>query len=256
MIINYNKTLNCFLTSISKQYCVIDDDIRAYYTGVPEAYLNFLSIQKNPVALKEVLNRGIDFFIKLNQSFIIDIEETLCAAYTDSIFKELGFIQGESSVSMHLALKNFNVHSTLPDNISIKCTNNHLIDWIMPGAGAFELSSEMAMAYLNVHKNALENNALFHHYTLYFDHQAVSSLTLSVCDGLARIDDVGTLPDFQKRGLGSLLMKYALTKAIEFNCTECFLCASIVGTHLYEKFGFEVISENRCYVYEINSDKD
>lgn len=67
MIDKYNRTLNYFLKSISKNYLEFSEYITGYYTGVPEAYLNFLTIQKKPIDLERTLSRGKDFFTKFDQ---------------------------------------------------------------------------------------------------------------------------------------------------------------------------------------------
>ena len=94
---------------------------------------------------------------------------------------------------------------------------------------------------------ALDQGHALNHFSLFVGHEAVSSITLSIHDGLARIDDLGTSSDFQGRGFATHLMKYVLLKAIELGATKCFLEASVEGLSLYKKLGFKPLFKTNIY---------
>ncbi|NNM59955.1 MAG: GNAT family N-acetyltransferase [Legionellales bacterium] len=86
------------------------------------------------------------------------------------------------------------------------------------------------------------------HFSLYIDKIPVASLTLSIANGLARIDDVGTLPAYQRRGYATDLIRHALTLAYRLGITHCFLEASLSGQVVYEKIGFNTLFTSEIYV--------
>jgi ribosomal protein S18 acetylase RimI-like enzyme len=250
MNIHFEKeTQAYFCRSISKSHLTLSNSTTAYFTGVPETHLNFLTMDQAPIDLEKDLTAGKRFFATFNQSFVIDIAEEFCDKNTDSIFSNLGFTSGVPSVSMYLDLSTFAAKIETKDDTIIRAVDTNLSDWISPLVEAFESTPEVSAFYVDAHKRALSNGAHFYHFTLYNANQPVSSLTISVTGALARIDDVGTLPAFQGRGFATKLVTYGLKKAIDLGCTDCFLCASKDGLPLYQKLGFKALSTNRYYIY-------
>ena len=70
MIKAYSRTQTYFCQSISKSYLNLSESTTAYFTGVPETHLNFLTIDQTPMDLEKDLNAGKTFFATFNQSFI------------------------------------------------------------------------------------------------------------------------------------------------------------------------------------------
>ena len=97
----------------------------------------------------------------------------------------------------------------------------------------------MCIKYADTHKLALTKNSKLHHFSLYREEKPIASITLSLNNAIARIDDVGTLPEFQGKGYATRLMNYALSKAKELGATYCFLEASDSGLLIYQKLGFK-----------------
>ena len=97
------------------------------------------------------------------------------------------------------------------DNISIKANDDKLNEWMIPLIGAFESTIDICSMYAAIHEKALKNHMNMHHFSLYKRGSPIkASLTLSIMDTFARIDDVGTLPKFQNKGYATRLMIYAL----------------------------------------------
>ncbi|MBL3285103.1 putative GNAT acetyltransferase C-terminal domain protein [Rickettsiales endosymbiont of Paramecium tredecaurelia] len=67
---------------------------------------------------------------------------------------------------------------------------------------------------------------------------------------IARIDDVGTLPEFQGKGYASALMRYVLSEAKRLGVRHCFLESSDSGLGVYQKLGFEPLFKNNIYSRE------
>jgi ribosomal protein S18 acetylase RimI-like enzyme len=248
MLNAYNKIQTYFCQSIAKAHLNLSESTAAYFTGVPETHLNFLTIDQTPIDLEKDLTAGKTFFATFNQPFVIDIAEEYCDENTDSIFSNLGFTSGDPSVSMHLDLSTFDARIKTQVGTIIRAVDTNLNDWIYPLIKAFESTPEVSEFYVDAHKRALNHGAHFYHFTLYNDNQPVASLTISVVGTLARIDDVGTLPAFQGQGFATNLVIYGLKKAIDLGCTDCFLGASPDGLSLYQKLGFKALSTNRYYM--------
>ncbi len=135
------------------------------------------------------------------------------------------------------------------DDICI-ASDDSLTDWSIPLIGAFDSTAEITAIYAKAHLRALERHFKLEHYCLYQNKQPVSSITLSIKGNIARIDDVGTLPEFQGRGYATKLLKYVLLRAKESGVTDCFLGASDAGLSIYKKLGFKVIFESENYSYQ------
>ena len=70
---------------------------------------------------------------------------------------------------------------------------------------------------------------------------------LSICNDIARIDDVATIPEFQKKGYATKLMCEVLSFANKLNVKKCFLGASQDGLNIYKKIGFKELFTNHYY---------
>lgn len=69
-----------------------------------------------------------------------------------------------------------------------------------------------------------------------------------MCDNaIARIDDLGTLPEFQGKGYATHLMRYVLLETKKLGARHCFLESSDSGLGVYQKLGFETLFKNNIY---------
>ena len=93
----------------------------------------------------------------------------------------------------------------------------------------------------------MTKNAKLYHFSLYSEEKPIASITLSLNNDIARIDDVGTLPEFQGKGYATRLMNYALSEAKKLGTTHCFLEASDSGLSIYQKLGFKTLFRNNVY---------
>ena len=125
--------------------------------------------------------------------------------------------------------------------------DDQLNDWMMPLIGAFESTFEICSIYATTHKNALKKNINLRHFSLYKQEKPIASITLSLNNGIARIDDVGTLPEFQGKGYATHLMHYVLSEAKRLGAHHCFLESSDSGFGVYQKLGFEPLFKNNIY---------
>ena len=244
----YHQAEDYFFKAISEKYLNINDDATAYMTGVPVADLNIIYI-KNTDNLDKILSQGKQFYDQNYLNFIVNIPEEFCTAKINHIFKDLGYFQTEKSVAMTCDLEKIQTNKTanFDSEIIIKSTDNKLNDWMLPMAAFEATDHENCIKYMNNHKLAQERNSKFYHFSLYKQEKPIASITLSIHNNIARIDDLGTLPEFQGKGYATFLMNYTLSKAKKLNATHCFLEASDAGLSIYKKLGFKTLFKSNIY---------
>ena len=159
---------------------------------------------------------------------------------------DLGFTVGETSTAMMLDLSRRAPPPTSPRPCDIRQTNN-LDVWSGPVSKAFGLSANLAADYQARHQAAIESGRLFYHFVLSVQGAAVSALTLTICDGLARLNDISTDPAFRGQGYATQLMHAALTHAAELGARQCFLEASAQGLSLYRSQGFSALFDYQTF---------
>ena len=247
----YRQAEDYFFRGISLKCMNLGDGANAYMTGGAE--LNFIYITRNTNALDKILTEGQQFFEQDNLSFDVIIPQELCTPQMADVLNTMGYTQKSKSVSMVVDLERFAMYLTahVDDETTIKANDNQLNDWMMPLIGAFESTFEICSIYATTHESALKRNINLRHFSLYKQDKPISSITLSMHDDtISRIDDVGTMPEFQGKGYASALMRYALSEAKKLGARHCFLESSDSGLGVYQKLGFEPLFKNNIYSRE------
>ena len=246
----YRQAEDYFFRGIASKCLDLGDGANAYMTGGAE--LNFIYITRNTNALDKILTQGKLFFDQNNLSFDVIIPEELCTPQIADVFNTPGYLQKSKSVSMVVDLDRFATEKALSfdSEATIKANDDQLNDWMMPLIGAFESTFEICRVYASIHENALKRNINLRHFSLYKQEKPIASITISMCDNIARIDDVGTLPEFQGKGYASTLMRYVLSEAKKLGARHCFLESSDSGLGVYQKLGFETLFKNNIYSRE------
>lgn len=240
-----------FFRSMSKECLDFDELTTAYFTGVNLESDNPIYIRKNIATINAVLNRCKDFYDTNNSPWNVIVTEQFISNDLTHSLNNLGFSLSGKSVAMFIELNKQSKH-IITDDVTIYLVDDKLDHWMMPVGGAFETTAEVTRQYADVHERALRNKANFHHFTLYKGEVPISSLTLSVQSNVARISDVGTLPEYQNKGYATQLMKYALNEAIDLGAKHCFLEASEVGISVYQRLGFIALFKNNTYSHVRN----
>lgn len=225
----------------------IGDGVNAYITGVPLADLNLVYITKNTDPLDNILTQS-DHFFGQNIPFVIIIPQEFCTTEVENIFRTMGYHQTGRSVSMAVKLDGFIANSPPRLNEAIiQANDKKLNDWMIPLIEAFESTVEMSSIYTGTHEKALKKNINLRHFSLYKQERPIASITLSMHNTIARIDDVGTLPEFQGKGYATHLLRYVLSEAKRLGAEHCFLESSNSGRRLYHKLGFKPLFKNNIY---------
>lgn len=246
----YHRAENYFFEGIAAKCLALDDGITAYMTG--DAGLNFIYIRRDANHLKDVLVRGRQFFEQHNLPFDVIITQNICLAQVIDVLNVMGFVQSDTSVSMVLDLDRFAIEKAVSSEVTtmIKANNDRLSDWISPLESAFASTHKACLSYAARHENALKNNIHLSHFSLYKQEKPVASITLSLNNGIARIDDVGTSPEHQGQGYATHLMNYVLSVAKGSGAHHCFLDASDDGLSVYTKLGFKPLFVDNIYSKE------
>lgn len=246
----YHNAEDYFFRGISSKCLNLADGATAYMTGGAE--LNLIYIRRNTNALEKILINGRQFYDQDDLSFEVIIPQKLCHFQTVGILNAMSYVQKDKSVSMVLNLDQFAIDKTASFGATtmIKMNNDQLNDWMMPLVGAFESTFDICSAYAAIHDSALKNNINLFHFCLYKQEKSIASITLSLNNGIARIDDVGVSPEFQGKGYATHLMHHVLSEAKILGVHYCFLEASNSGLGVYTKLGFELLFENNIYSRE------
>ncbi len=248
----FRKAEEYFFKGIALKILDLGASGTAYMTGVPVADLNFVYIEKSLPALQQVLKNCKDFYFQHKLSFIVLIPEESCGSEVERVLKSMGFTGKGKSVAMALKLGalNFNSQLASEDDLQIKTTDSNLREWMIPLIEAFESTFNITSEYVKTHEAALKNKVNLSHFSLYKANNPIASMTLSIHDKIARIDDVGTLPEFQGRGYATHLMQHALLEAQKLGATDCYLEASESGLSIYEQLGFTTLFKNNIYEHK------
>lgn len=247
----YRQAEDYFFKNISVMRREFWGEATSYMTKIPVAEMNNVFIKDNPEALDQILKQSERlFYFENNLPFIVNIPENFCTPQAKDYFKGKGYFCNYKTNSIFVDLSAIK-RNHFDDEIIIQNMNDNLNDWASPPMEAFEVTPAVLMnMYIKLHENALGRGIHLYHYSLYIDGKPVSSATLSVCNGISRIDDVGTLPKFQNNGYGRRLLRYILIEAKKLGADYCFLESFETAFPFYEKLGFKTLFKNQVFVKE------
>lgn len=250
----YRKAEYYFFEAISKTTLVIDEDAIAYMTGVNTADLNIVCVINKLPDLINVINKSKEFYNTGGVPYIYIIPKEYCTTEVKHNLQIAGYTHQDNSVALSLDLEtlSIDIDQELDKECTIKSTDNKLEEWMSPLIEAFGSTPELSSQYARTHQKALNKGSQLLHFSLYKSAQVVSSITLSIHDDIARIDDLGTLPALQRNGFASKLFAHVLLKAKKLGAKKCFLEASSSGLSMYKKFGFDSLFVNN--IYSLNSE--
>ena len=242
----FHQAEDYFFSGISQKCIDFDRVAKAYMTEVPIASLNPVYI-KTKCDITEIIRKSHVFFPG-DHPFEIILPKEFCISNIKKTLKKLDYVQIAKSTPMVVSLiENVDYGDNDNNKDFIIRLDQSLKDWMVPMISAFESTLEMTFLYSKTHKNALTQGYRFKHFCLYIDKQPISSITLSMQGNSARIDDVGTIPLYQKKGYATKLIKHALCEAKKLGLSYCFLEASDSGLSIYKKLGFCPLLKNNIY---------
>ena len=223
-----------------------------HYSAALNAYLNdefsgpgdllFIRVGSAPLgeataALLELIRRiSIEIRVVIHQEKV----DGLCGALTG-----LGFQPAEQTTAMVLELSRF-IPSKREEEVQI-CLTRELSEWAIPLGSAYSMLPENLVHYQARHQRALDADESLYHFILSAEGQVSSSLSLTLCEGEARLNDVGTLVGARGRGYATRLIQAALLHAARLGACRCFLEASDSAVPLYRRLGFEPLFDYQAF---------
>jgi GNAT superfamily N-acetyltransferase len=242
----YHQVEDYFFTSISQKYHHFSDSACAYLTGVEAGDLNLLIVKQPDAFIDSVLKDGIRLFEAAGLPFSVVLPGDVIGQVSHQ-FCALGLTAAYTSVAMQLAMEHFVPQSNVCGEYEIMRTDGRLVDWALPLESAFESNRKIMLQCQTRHQEALDSGKQLSHFSLYVKSRPVCSLTLSIDNGIARLDDIGTQPEFQGKRCASALIQHALIHARSRNVALCFLEASAEGASIYRRAGFSALFDYAAF---------
>ena len=218
--------------------------INAYFIDEHFVPWNLLFIRVGSAPLGEAMVQPLELIRRTLIEIRVVIHEEKVQGLRE-VLTGLDFQPAEKTTVMVLQLSRF-VPSKSEGGVQISLTRD-LNAWAIPLGNAFAMLPESVVHYQERHQRALEADETLYHFTLSVEGQVSSSLTLSLCKGEARLNDVGTLISFRGRGYATQLIQAALLHAAALGANRCFLEASEGAVPLYCKLGFERLFDYQSF---------
>lgn len=241
----YYLTEDHFFAATCARYRRHSAGINTYFAEDDSTPWNMLFIRVGSAALGEATQVILALIRRTVTPVRIVIPEVQVDGLRDTL-TGLGFEPAEQSTTMVLPLPRF-ASSISKDSVQISLTRN-LNEWAIALGSAFSISPETVANYQARHQRALDADEALYHFTLSVEGQVSCSLTLSLCEGEARLSDVGALAGFRGRGYATRLIQAALLHASDLGARRCFLEGSMMAVPLYRKLGFQRLFDCASFV--------
>lgn len=243
----FHQAENNFFSMISIDK-VAYDNIAAMATGVPVSNLNPAIVNRVNNTLQNNLDDCKTFYAEHKLPWALIVPEYLFDKSLGNLLQSNNFNLNNEGVAMVLALEDIQP-STLNTKLQIKSMENDLKTWSIPLLHGFESVPAITDVYTNQHEIASKKSPNIHHFSGFIDDTVVCSLTLTILEQQARLDDIATMPNYQKQGFATLLIHAVLENAIELNIRNCYLEASSSGLNVYQRIGFKTIFKNYEHIH-------
>lgn len=223
------------------------DNIIAFATDVPVSNLNPAIVNRVNDKFQNNLDDCKSFYADHKLPWALVIPEYLWDKSLESLLQSNGLNVHDEGVAMSLTLEEIQLFSSNTE-LHIKSMENDLETWSIPLLHGFESVPAITDVYTIQHQIASKNYPNIHHFSGFIDDTVICSLTLSTSDQQARLDDIATMPTYQRRGFATSLIHNVLEKAIQLKIKNCYLEASSSGLSVYQRIGFKPLFKN--YYYE------
>ncbi len=241
------KTQEYFLWALSKEIFE-EKGVTAYFPGIPEPNLNF-AMQTGDIEgdLEEILHQVETFYKERGLPWFWQLNPARDQSNLKTTLHKCGYEITERYSTFVGFIDPFSLQEN-EQNITIKeVGDGQLSDWILPQQEAFQTTEDCAHDYLKAHIRALQKNATFHHFVAYADGKPVSASTLSLSAYGARLDDLGTRPAYQRKGIGLAMVRHQMKVAKDLGYEWVCLDTSEQGAFLCQSMGFQELCQNEVY---------
>lgn len=156
------------------------------------------------------------------------------------------------TTAMSLNLDEWQAVPNCVSDFTVHASNDDLSFWSYPLLTAFGSGNALQdliiiQQYQKAHDLALQQNFPLYHFALMHNNAPICSLTLTIMDQGARLDDIGTDIHHQGKGYATALIQYALAFAQDQGADYCVLEASSNGLSVYQKLGFKPLWNYHAY---------
>lgn len=221
------------------------DHLRAFATGVQSPTLNHAVVYHVDEDFQKSLRSCCDFYANKHVPWELGVSDKDYHAL-GAILHQHAFVEVDTGVAMALLLQDLKVNPT-PGALEMRDMWDSLDEWSTPVTLGFESTREQMQPYTFRHQMASKDNNAIIHFSGFVDNQAICSLTMTFCDDNVRIDDVATIPQYQRKGYATQLLLSALAHAKSLGSQCCFLEASNDGLSVYEHIGFKMLFKSHYY---------
>ncbi|MBP1128284.1 MULTISPECIES: GNAT family N-acetyltransferase [Pseudomonas] len=241
----YQKTDEHFYSATCLPYRCYGSCVSTYFIDESDGPQNLLIVRLGCVPSSAELAAALALIRRTTLPIRLVMHEQKVETLRE-LLTGLGFRAADVTSAMALQLLPF---TSMQCNgaVQISLTRN-LTQWAVPLVSAFSSTPVEVAHYQQRHERALEAGEALYHFVLSADGQVASSLTLSMCDGAARINDFGTVAGFRGKGYGTRLIQTALLHAWRLGGRFCFLEATSAATSLYRALGFERLFDYQTFV--------
>lgn len=221
------------------------DHLRAFATGVQSPTLNHAVVYHVDDGFQKSLRSCCDFYADKHVPWEVGVSDKDYHAL-GTILRQHAFFEVDTGVAMALLLKDLKVDSTSVA-LEMRDMQDSMDEWSIPVTLGFESTLEKMQPYTFRHQVAAKGSNTIMHFSRFVDNKAICSLTLTFCENNVRIDDVATIPQYQRKGYATQLLLAALTQAKSLGSQICFLEASNDGLNVYQHVGFKRLFKNHYY---------
>ncbi|SUC35561.1 ribosomal-protein-alanine acetyltransferase [Providencia rustigianii] len=229
----------------------------AYFSELNMPIFNYIYLHSGATTASfEVAN---DLFKQQSKPYVLVVHSAELAKFS-ALIQEYQLVNDGESTAMVLEQQDLikQAPCCLPDFYHIEQCNQNLSCWAEPLVTAFPVDSDVEVKdeesvidqYIRYHQRALDKNINMLHFVLFHHQRPVTSLTLTIYKDLARLDDIGTDIEYQRKGLATMLIKHALHICHQHDIKRCYLEASSDGLSVYSKLGFKPIFNYYSYISE------
>ncbi|MGC0371658.1 MAG: hypothetical protein DGJ47_000357 [Rickettsiaceae bacterium] len=168
----------------------------------------------------------------------------------DKALLSVGLEHVETEVGMAALATDIDSHITsIPDNFKIKRVESlqDFIDYGNVMASVFEPFDEEAVRFYETIGGCYKKDPDVDMFVGYINNNPAAICFCIKADGIGGIYDIVTNPDFQKRGIGTLMTKTAAECLKRKKCDVIGMQASDDGIGIYKKMGFISFGEFKVY---------
>ena len=215
-------------------------------SGIQHPLFNaILNTHETSDNLPNFLNEITDFYKKQNLPFAWWVTKLSQPKNLELFLIDAGFTCVQSFSGRVLELEKYqpthdNPAAAVP-NLSIQPVQNieELDAWLVPMQISFEFSEEVSKTFLQNIKKIFENSKdELQHFMAFLNGKHVASASLFLDKNSAGLYNLGVLPEYRKRGIGTALKHHRLQIAKQNAYENVVIQSAPMGEDIDQKLGF------------------